>query len=98
MDTVTRPVFSEDSVDVPVEVLSQPKPRNIGPGRVVAQYVVGSDGQVEPESMIFLLASSEAHSKEARAVLLRSRLPAAMRRGEPVRQRVQQNITWRRSP
>ena len=68
---------------------------DVGPGRVVAQYVVGPDGRAEPGSIVFLLASSDDHMKEARAVLLRSRYRPAIRRGEPVRQLVQQNLVWR---
>lgn len=98
IDTVAPPAFDEDSVDTPVTQVRIPKPAFKGVGRVLAQYVVGPDGRVEPGSIVFLLATSPDHAKEARAILLKAAYTPAIKSGEPVRQLVQQAISWRVYP
>jgi hypothetical protein len=97
-DTTPR-AFPDDSVDTPVEAVNQPRPEFAGlVGRVIAQYTVGADGRVEPESIVLLLASHPKLEREARAVLLASRFRPAMKQGQPVRQLVQQTLVWRYAP
>jgi hypothetical protein len=97
-DTIPR-AFPDDSVDTPVEAVNQPRPEFAGMvGRVIAQYTVGADGRVEPESIVLLLASHPKLEREARAVLLASRFRPAMKQGQPIRQLVHQTLVWRYSP
>jgi hypothetical protein len=61
---------------------------------VVAQYVVGTDGTVEPGSFVALLTSDKGLVSEAWAILRDSRFRPAQRNGRPVRQWMQQVIAW----
>jgi hypothetical protein len=80
----------KDSVDRPVIVVQQPQPVSRGNrNRVAAQFVVGADGRVEPESFVVVLAASPRVASEAWEVVRASRFEPAQRQGRPVRQLVQ---------
>jgi hypothetical protein len=80
----------KDNVDRPVSVVQQPQPASRGSrNRVAAQFVVGADGRVEPESFVVVLAASPRVASEAWEVVRASRFEPAQQRGRPVRQLVQ---------
>src|SRR5262249_10878633 len=84
------------SVDKPVAIISQPPLSFQGTyGRVVVEYVVGSNGRVEPDSIDILLASASELVPLARNLLLGSRFEPATINGKPVRQLARQVFTWR---
>jgi TonB family protein len=65
------------------------------PGRVWAQYIVGTNGRVEQGSIRILLADREEFATSAAAALTRAKFRPATRRGVPVRQRVFQAVSFR---
>ena len=69
--------------------------RQGAPGRVWAQYIVGTDGRVERGSIRILLTDHEDFAGEAAAALERARFRPATRHGKPARQRVFQAIVFR---
>ncbi|HEV8613302.1 MAG TPA: energy transducer TonB, partial [Gemmatimonadales bacterium] len=87
---------THDSVEVPVRIRSQPNPgfRAGVYGRVFARYVVDTAGQVEPGSLVIVLASDPMLAELARKVLRGSRFYPALSRGRPVRQLVEQAMIW----
>lgn len=95
-------VFTELTVDRPVEAIDQPAPgyppllRTAGlNGRVVLQFVVDTAGRVEPETITALEASHPAFMTSARQSIERSRFRPATFRGTRVRQLVTQVIRFR---
>jgi hypothetical protein len=93
-DSVGAP-FPSDSVELPVRIRSQPNRLRVGVyGRVFARYVVDTAGQVEPGSLVIVLASDPMLAELAREVLRRSRFYPALSRSRPVRQLVEQAMIW----
>lgn len=84
-----------EDVDVPVAVVYQPRPKWTGTyGRVATRYVVDANGNIEAASFEALLASDPALVSEARSMIMGSRFKPAQLGGTPIRQQVQQMITW----
>ena len=96
IDTGSAAPFDEFRVDRSVRIAEQPAPKRRHPGQAAVQYVVGSDGKVEPESFRVLLASEPAIIAESRALVMASRFEAAERQGARVRQVLRQVIRWER--
>jgi len=98
---VSGETFLEAEVDDPVQPVSIPKPRyppvmqSAGiAGRVEVQYVVGTDGKAEPPSWKVLRSSNKAFEEPAREAIMKAVFKPAKIRGQPVRQLVQQAITF----
>ena len=96
VDTSSAAPFDESRVDRAARIAEQPAAKRRQPGQAAVQYVVGTDGRVEPESFRVLLASEPALVAETRALVLASRFEAAERRGARVRQVLRQVIQWER--
>lgn len=96
IDTSGTAPFDESRVDRAARIADQPAPKRRQPGLAAVQYVVGTDGKVEPESFRVVLASDPALVAETRALVMASRFEAAERRGAPVRQVLRQVIQWER--
>lgn len=70
IDTTSSAPHDESRTDVPVRVLHQPTPRHWGrSGRVLAEYVVGTEGRAEPGSSLAFLVSDPALISEALEVV-----------------------------
>lgn len=95
-DTSSTAPFDESRVDRAARIADQPAPKRRQPGQAAVQYVVGTDGKVEPESFRVLLASDPALIAETLALVMASRFEAAERRGARVRQVLRQVIQWER--
>lgn len=93
LDTSTSAALDASQVDQAASVVLQPKPR--GRGRLVVQYIVGTDGRVEPASVLVLAASSAELEREALAQLQATAFAPARRGGQPVRQVVRQVMVSR---
>lgn len=94
-------VFMEAQLDDPVQPINQPAPRYPAAmqaagiaGRVVVQYIVGTDGKVEPASVKILSSTHKAFEEPAREAVLKSTFKPAKFKGAPVRQLVQQAISF----
>jgi len=97
IDTTDSAPFDEHRIEVPVRVLEQPRLRiRERGGRVLAQWVVGVDGLLEPGSFVAVLASDPALTDEALETVRRSRFRPAERGGKPVRQVVMRMFRWGR--
>ena len=96
IDTSGAAPFEASRVDRSARIADQPAARRRQPGHAAVQYVVGSDGKVEPESFRVLLASDPALSAETLALVMATRFHPAERRGSPVRQVLRQVIRWER--
>lgn len=95
VDTTDSAPLDESRTDVPVRVVSQPTLQSQGRyGRVLAQWVVGTDGRMEPGSFVAYLASDPALAAVALDAIQRSRFLPAERAGKPVRQVVVQMFGW----
>ena len=95
IDTTAAIAREADRVDVPVKVVHQPRPPSRGRlGRVLVQYIVDIDGSVVPESLVVYLASDSTLVVDAFQVVRASCFEPARRAGQPVRQVVQQVISW----
>jgi protein TonB len=96
-------VFLEAQLDDPVQAISQPTPRyppvmqaaGIA-GKVTIQFIVGTDGKVEPGSIKILSSTNKAFEEPARETIAKSVFRPAKYRGQPVRQLVQQVINFQR--
>ena len=93
--------FSEDQVERTAEVTRRANPhypeslRSVNvEGEVVIQFIVGSDGKVEPGSMDVKSSPNKLFSDAVRAALLNTRYRPAEVGGKPVRQLVQQAFTF----
>ena len=100
-EPVAGSIFTQDVVDDPVQVLSQPEPgypailRSAGiSGRVAIRFVVDSAGRVEPGSIDILEATHPAFGESAREAILRSKFRPARVKGVMVRQLVQQAVKF----
>lgn len=95
-------VFLAAELDDPVQVVSQPAPR-FPPamqaagieGSVDAQWIVGTDGRVEAGSVKILSSTNKAFEEPAKETIMKSVFKPAKFKGNPVRQLVQQRITFR---
>jgi len=96
IDTSSTAPFDASRVDRAARIAEQPAPKRRHPGQAAVQYVVGTDGKVEPESFRVLLASDPALIAEARALVMTTRFEAAERAGARVRQVLRQVIHWER--
>lgn len=97
--------FVVSTVDEPPERLTGPRPRypdmlrQAGiEGNVILEFIVDSAGQVEPQSIHVLSASSRAFEAPARLVVLGSRFRPGRIRGVPVRVLVRQSLTFTIEP
>lgn len=66
-------------------------------GSIQLSFVIGLDGWAEPESIDILESSSSTLTRAATALARRCRYAPARSHGEPVRARVTQRFTFRRS-
>lgn len=94
-------VFLEAQLDDPVEVINRPAPRfppvmaSAGiEGTVDLQFIVDTDGNVEPASIKILASSNKAFEEPARESTLKSKFKPAKFKGTPVRQLVQQRVRF----
>jgi len=97
----TTETFLEAEVDDPVSAINFQKPRyppvlqQAGiAGSVDVQYVVGIDGKAERESFRVLRSTNKAFEEPAREAILGSTFKPAKIRGSPVRQLVQQRVSF----
>jgi periplasmic protein TonB len=95
-------VYLEAQLDDPVQVVSQPQPRyppvmqSAGiAGRVEVQFVVDTTGHVEPSSFKILKSTHKAFEEPAREAILKSVFKPAKFKGSPVRQLVQQALSFK---
>jgi protein TonB len=93
--------YTDGQVDRAVTLLRSSPPRypdqlrRLGAtGAVLVRFVVGADGQVEPESIAIVDATQDAFGVAVRAALLLSRFRPAEVGGRPVRQLVEQRFTF----
>ena len=94
--------FPDDSVDIPVQVVFQPKPTFPGrlasngrEGRVWMSYAVDSTGRSVTGSMRPILSDDLLFTQAAIDALMHSKFKPALRHGRPVRQQVFQVIQFR---
>ena len=99
---VTGEVFLEAQLDDPVQVISQPQPRyppvlaSAGiTGRVELQFIVDTTGHVEGPSFKVMKTSHPAFAAPAREAILKSVFKPARFKGRPVRQLVQQAVSFK---
>jgi TonB family protein len=95
-------VFTEETVDQPVELVSEPAPvypailQSAGlPGRVAVEFVVDTLGRVEPGSIRVIEASHPAFEVSAKDAIAAARFRPARARGSLVRQLVRQGVSFR---
>lgn len=93
--------FVEAEVDDPVQPINFQRPKyppvlqQAGiAGSVDVQYVVGTDGRAEPESFRVLRSTNKAFEAPAREAILASTFKPARIKGQPVRQLVQQRVSF----
>jgi periplasmic protein TonB len=99
---VTGEVFLEAQLDDPVQVISQPQPRyppvlaSAGiTGRVEVQFIVDTTGHVENNSFKIMKTSHPAFGEPTREAILKSVFKPAKFKGRPVRQLVQQAVSFK---
>ena len=99
---VTGEVFLEAQLDDPVQAISIPTPRyppvlqSAGiAGRVELQYVVDTTGHAEPNSFKVLKTSHPAFVEPAKEAITKGVFKPAKFKGTPVRQLVQQAISFK---
>jgi len=99
---VTGEVFLEAQLDDPVQVISQPQPRyppvlaSAGiTGRVEVQFIVDTTGHVEGNSLKIMKTSHPAFGEPTREAILKSVFKPAKFKGRPVRQLVQQAVSFK---
>jgi protein TonB len=99
---VTGEVFLEAQLDDPVQPISIPTPRyppvlqSAGiAGRVELQYVVDTTGHAEPASFKVLKTSHPAFVEPAKEAIAKGVFKPAKFKGQPVRQLVQQAISFK---
>ena len=97
----TTETFLEAEVDDPVQPLNCPKPKyppvlqQAGiAGSVDVQYVVGIDGRAEHESFRVLRSTNKAFEEPAREAIMGATFKPAKIKGQPVRQLVQQRVSF----
>jgi peptide-methionine (S)-S-oxide reductase len=92
IDSSSRAAADKEHVDRPAVLRSESRPMRAGSGRIAAQFVVGADGRVEPESILILLAASPRLEADAAELIAGWRFEPARRGEQAVRQLVQQVI------
>ena len=92
IDSSTRAAADKEHVNRPAMLRSESKRVRAGSGRIAAQFVVGADGRVEPESIRILLAASPRLEADAAELIAGWRFEPARRGEQAVRQLVQQVI------
>lgn len=99
---VKAEVFTEAQLDDPVSPITQPPPRyppvlqSAGiAGRVELQYIVDTTGHAEPGSFKILKSTHQAFEEPAREAIMKSVFKPAKFRGRPVRQLVQQAMSFK---
>ncbi|HEU4588761.1 MAG TPA: TonB family protein [Gemmatimonadales bacterium] len=99
---VKAEVFTEAQLDDPVQPISIPQPRyppvlqSAGiAGRVEMQYIVDTTGHAEANSFKVLKSSHQAFEEPAREAIMKAVFKPAKFRGKPVRQLVQQAISFK---
>jgi protein TonB len=99
---VTGEVFLEAQLDDPVQPISIPTPRyppvlqSAGiAGAVDLQYVVDTTGHTEPGSFKVLKTTHPAFVEPAKEAILKGVFKPAKFKGQPVRQLVQQRISFK---
>lgn len=100
-DTPVNTVYQAGELDEPAQVISQPPPRyppvleQAGvSGMVAVQFVIGSHGKVEPNSLEVLAATDSAFVAPARETILESLFRPARFHGQKVRQLARQTIRF----
>ena len=95
-------VFLEAQLDDPVQPISIPTPRyppvlqSAGiAGSVDLQYVVDTTGHAEPASFKVMKATHPAFAEPAKEAILKGVFKPARFKGQPVRQLVQQRISFK---
>lgn len=99
---VSGEVFLEAQLDDPVQPISIPTPRyppvlqSAGiAGRVELQYVVDTTGHAEPNSFKVLKTTHPAFVEPAKEAIVKGVFKPAKFKGQPVRQLVQQAISFK---
>lgn len=99
---VKAEVFTEAQLDDPVQPISIPQPRyppvlqSAGiAGRVEMQYIVDTTGHAESNSFKVLKSTHQAFEEPAREAIMKAVFKPAKFRGKPVRQLVQQAISFK---
>ena len=99
---VTGEVFLEAQLDDPVQPISIPTPRyppvlqSAGiAGRVELQYIVDTTGHAEPASFKVLKTTHAAFVEPAKEAITKGLFKPARFKGQPVRQLVQQAISFK---
>ncbi len=94
-------VFLTSQLDDPAQRISGPPPRyppvmqSAGiAGSVDLQFVVDTTGHVEPNSLKVLAKTHDAFVEPAKEAVLKGVYKPARYKGEPVRQQVQQRISF----
>ncbi|HEV8600061.1 MAG TPA: peptide-methionine (S)-S-oxide reductase [Gemmatimonadales bacterium] len=95
IDSSARAAADKEQVDRPAMLQPESKPAREGSGTIAAQFVVGADGRVEPESILILLAASPRQEADAAQLVAGWRFEPARRGDHAVRQLVQQVISRR---
>jgi protein TonB len=98
---VNAQVYISSQLDDPAVAVSQPQPRfppvlqsaGIG-GYVVVQYIVDTSGHAEPSSFKVIEKTHDAFVAPAREAIMKSVYRPAKFKGEPVRQLVNQKISF----
>jgi protein TonB len=95
-------VYNVGDLDDPVQAINIPEPRYppalqsaMISGRVELQYVVDTTGRAEPNSFKILTQSHQAFVNPAKEAILKGVFKPAKFRGRPVRQLVQQAISFK---
>jgi protein TonB len=94
--------YSENEVERTVQVTRAPEPRypdalrsaNLE-GAVIMQFIVGTNGRVEPGSIKVLSSPHKQFSEAVRAALLNAKFRPAQVGGHSVRQLVEQSFSFR---
>ncbi|HEU5170391.1 MAG TPA: TonB family protein [Gemmatimonadales bacterium] len=99
---VKAEVFTEAELDDPVRVISMPNPRyppvlqSAGiAGRVEMQWIVDTTGHAEQGSFKILKSTHSAFEEPAREAVMKAVFKPARFRGRPVRQLVQQAVSFK---
>jgi periplasmic protein TonB len=95
-------VYTEGQLDDPVQPISIPTPRyppvlqSAGiAGSVDLQYVVDTTGHAEPNSFKVMKSTHPAFAEPAKEAILKGVFKPAKFKGQPVRQLVQQRISFK---
>lgn len=94
--------YSEMELDEPARALEQPSPRYPPAmqaagleGFVLLEFIIGTDGQAEPNSIKVVQSSHREFEKSAIETILKSRFSPAKLAGEKVRQLARQKLSFR---